>query len=83
MAQTCDLCGATNCHLSTLLDQYQTPEVKELCSDCERWANKTKGDLLLEISPRMRAAITERKGAPPPAPPVAWWRRVKDRLLHT
>ena len=73
----CDLCGGTcGLHdLTTLLDGYQVDGIKDICRDCERWASKLKGDMLLEIGPKMRAAIRERVGLPPPAPAVAWWRR--------
>jgi hypothetical protein len=73
----CDLCGA-DCRateLETLLDSYQLPNVRDVCPDCRRWANKLKADMLDEIGPRMRAAITERKGLPAAPQPVAFWRR--------
>lgn len=73
----CDLCGGTcGLHdLTTLLDHYQVDGVKDICRDCEQWATKLKGAMLLEIGPKMQAAIRERAGLPPPAPVVKWWRR--------
>jgi hypothetical protein len=73
----CDLCGA-DCgaaKLVQLLTNYQAAGVVDICPDCEKWANKLKSDMLLEIAPRMRAAIAERKGMPPPAAPQVWWQR--------
>lgn len=75
---TCDLCGA-DCgaaKLVQLLDSYKVAGVVDICPDCEKWANKLKSDMLLEIAPRMRVAIAERKGLPPPAAPKVWWRRL-------
>lgn len=71
----CDLCGG-NCQasdLQQLLGPYQVPGVQDLCPECARWADKTKGDLLLQIGPRMREEIAKRKGTPPP--PSKWWHR--------
>jgi hypothetical protein len=66
-------CGAAK--LAQLLDNYKAAGVVDICRDCEKWANKLKRDMLLEIAPRVRAAIAERKGMPPPAAPKIWWRR--------
>ena len=65
---TCDLCGA-KCkasELEQLLGQYQTAGVVDLCGDCIKWANKTKGDLIDTIAPGMRKAIADRKGGVSP-----------------
>ena len=69
----CDLCdnGCASYELAQLLEQYQTAGVRDVCPTCRRWADKTKGDLLSQIAPQMRAAIEARKGEPPPP----WWRR--------
>lgn len=74
----CDLCNAdcSAAKLVQLLDIYKAAGVVEICPDCEAWANKRKSDMLLEIAPRLRAAIAERKGLPPPAAPKVWWRRL-------
>ena len=58
-----------------LLDNYQVPGVVDICPACANWANKVKSDMLLEIAPRMRAAIAQRQEQPPPRP-MAPWRRV-------
>ena len=74
----CDLCGA-DCRVTDmvqLFDSYRLPGVVDLCPDCGKWAAKMKQDMLLEISARMRAAISERKGLPPPTPKKSWWRRL-------
>lgn len=78
----CDLCGGEckAANMTTLLDQYQIAGVADLCPDCERWANKLKGDMLGEIAPRMRVAIAEKKGASPPSPPMVWWRWLLDMV---
>lgn len=72
----CDLCG-NDCaahQLKQLLESYRTTGVEDLCPACGKWADKIKSDMLLEIGPRLRAAITERKGMP--TPPKPWWRRL-------
>ena len=73
----CDLCNAhcSAAQLVQLLDSYKVNGVLDLCPACEKWASKLKSDMLLEIAPRMRAAIAERKGMPPPAALQSWWRR--------
>lgn len=73
----CDLCGA-DCgahRMVQLLPSYQAGGVVDVCPDCEKWANKLKSDMLLEIGPRMRSAIAERKNAPPVPAAVVWWRK--------
>ena len=78
----CDMC-CQDCkaiRLVQLLDNYQAAGVVDICPDCEKWANKIKSDMLLEIGPRMRAAIAERKGLPPPVLPQLWWRRLMAGL---
>lgn len=77
----CDLCGG-NCaahQLEQLRTQYQAAGVRDLCPDCTKWANKTKGELIDKIAPQMRAAIEARKGAPP----TPWWRRGLSALRAT
>lgn len=78
----CDLCnGRCEAHqMTTLLEQYRTPDVVELCRDCARWADNTKGALLREIPTHMRAAIAAKKGMPPPAAPTRWWTRLWHSL---
>lgn len=74
----CDLCGEScaAAELVQLLDSYQVPGVVDICRDCEKWANRLKSDMVLEIAPRMRASIAERAGVPPPSAPPVWWRRI-------
>lgn len=80
----CDLCGS-DCkaqELVTLMDQYQAAGVRDVCPACERLANKLKSDMLAEIGPRMRAAISERKAASADAslPAVPGMRRILRAL---
>ena len=35
----CDLCGKRGCHLVDLRDVYQTPEVQQVCFECEETIN--------------------------------------------
>lgn len=80
----CDLCGA-DCKASELvqlLDSYQVPGVVDICPSCRQWADKLKSDMLLEIAPRLRAAIAERQGQPPSAPRVGWLKRLVHRCCH-
>lgn len=35
----CDICGKTGCNLETLNTQYQTDDIKDICSDCSRMVN--------------------------------------------
>lgn len=76
----CDLCDA-HCgaaKLVQLLDSYKVPGVVDICHDCEKWANKMKSDMLLEIAPRMRSAIAERRGVPAVVLVAhrSWWQRI-------
>ena len=74
----CDLCGK-NCRaveLAQLLDSYRTGDVTDICTDCAKWANKLKSDMLLEVGPRMREAIAARKGSPVPSPRFSLFRRL-------
>lgn len=82
----CDLCGS-HCkaiELVELLDGYKIDGVIDICPACKKWADKTKSDLLLEIAPKMRAAIAARRYpdagcikmlAGPARPWWAFWRR--------
>jgi hypothetical protein len=67
----CDLCGkhCAAIKLLQLLESYQAAGVVDICPDCEKWANKLKSDMLLEIAPRLRAAVAQRKGTPAPSAP--------------
>ncbi len=81
----CDLCGA-ECKASQmceLLPSYQVPGVSDICPDCEKWANKTKGELqdaaLADMTTKLRAAISARAGGGKvvylhPTQPRPWWR---------
>lgn len=78
----CDLCGQKcQAHqLEQLLESYRIPGVEDVCPDCSRWASKAKGDMLLQIAPRMREEIANRKGMPPPK----WWHRfIKPAPAYT
>jgi hypothetical protein len=59
----CDLCNrAVPAHsLVQLRDIYKIPGVTDICSDCDKWATKTKGALIDQIAPEMRKRIEERK----------------------
>lgn len=74
----CDLCGSdcSAAKLAQLLTKYQGSGVVDICPDCERWAVKLKSDMLLEIAPRMREAISKRKGEPKQQESKQWWRRL-------
>lgn len=79
----CDLCGK-DCaayQMTQLLESYRVPGVVDICPTCTKWANSLKSDMLLEIAPRMRAAIAQRQDAPPPRP-MAPWRRVYAALTR-
>ena len=71
----CDLCGGDSrpVELVQLLSSYQINGVRDVCPHCARWADKTKADLLSEISPKMRYAVASKKGAPP----LSWWDRLR------
>lgn len=73
----CDLCGndCSAMNLAQLRDAYQAAGVVDVCPSCAKWANKTKSDMLMEIEPRMRAAIATRKKAQPVSAARALWRR--------
>ena len=73
----CDLCcrDCSAVNLVQLLDNYQVDGVADVCPICAKWANKAKSDMLLEIAPRMRAAIAARKVARPASAARALWRR--------
>lgn len=73
----CDLCNKeTPAHsLLTLRDQYRIRGVTEICSDCDKWATKTKGALIDRIAPEMRKRIEERKAEyEGPRKESMWWR---------
>lgn len=36
----CDICGAFGTPLNSLLDNYQTDEIKQICPRCENAVNK-------------------------------------------
>jgi hypothetical protein len=36
----CDICGKTGEPLSSIREVYQTDDIKDMCSDCERVINK-------------------------------------------
>ena len=36
---TCDICGKTDTRLIDLLDCYQTEDIKQICSECEKALN--------------------------------------------
>lgn len=73
---TCDLCGGscTTTDLSELRTPFRIYGVCDICPECTKWANKQHTALVLEIGPKMRELITERKGNPKP---TSWWRRLK------
>ena len=62
----CDLCGKScKVHeLQQLLPAYQVDDVEDICTECTKWANKVKGDLLLQIPERMREAVKQKIGMP-------------------
>lgn len=55
----CDLCGkyCLAHEMASLVKNYHIENVTDICKLCEKWANKTKSDMLLEIPIRMRSAI--------------------------
>lgn len=59
----CDLCNDTvPAHqLVQLRDSYQIPGVTDICPKCEKFANKTKSDLLDKVAPAVREALQNRK----------------------
>jgi hypothetical protein len=36
----CDICGKTGVQLEDLMEQYQTKDIKQICSDCSSDVNK-------------------------------------------
>lgn len=62
---TCDLCGKC-CGkegLETLLPTLQSEEVRDICSECSRWANEQKSRLLIAASDTLQNMIAIRKGS--------------------
>ena len=59
----CDLCNDTvpSHQLVQLRDQYQIPNVVDICPKCEKFANKTKSDLIDKLAPAVREALQNRK----------------------
>jgi hypothetical protein len=41
----CDICGKTGTSLTSLLNAYQTSDIKDICSGCESIVNKKHGKL--------------------------------------
>ncbi len=41
----CDVCGKNTDRLADLLETHQTPDIKEVCYDCEKVLNKHKANL--------------------------------------
>jgi hypothetical protein len=71
----CDLCGES-CkayQMQQLRSEYAVDGVNDICSDCASWASKIKSDMIDEIAPRMRAAISDRRYMQK----EVWWRRFK------
>ena len=80
----CDLCGCTcpAADMEQLLDSYKVGGVVDICPGCRKCLDKVKSDLLAEIAPRMREAISQRMTTPGtltllPAPlRQSWWSRL-------
>ena len=75
--EKCDLCEE-NCEatrITTLREPYRIFGVEDICPTCMDWANKLKSDLLDEIGPKMRSAISERKYSLSARTP-SWFRRL-------
>ena len=72
----CDLCGnRVKAHaLVQLLDSYKVAGVEDICSECEKWANKLKSDLLAEIAPKMREAVAAKATFNTAPKKKAWWK---------
>ena len=42
----CDICGNNSKPLTDLREIYQTSEIKQICTDCEKVVNKKNSELL-------------------------------------
>lgn len=51
--------------MTELQTQYQVAGIVDICSSCEKWANRTLNKIRDGIAPAMRQAITERVGKKP------------------
>lgn len=66
----CDLChkhsdiGA----MTTLRDIYQIDGMKDICPDCQKWADKELNELRARIAPELRKRIAERRLTPTQEP---------------
>jgi len=63
----CDICGKTGTRLADLLDAYKTPDIQQICPDCETIVNRKNSKLLTMVlnikTDLLKRFIRERKAA--------------------
>lgn len=77
----CDLCGETHdaITLASLLSIYQSAEVKDICRNCERWANAQIDQIRSQNTVEMRRRIQTRRDETQGPKPRSCWRKIFSR----